>query len=427
MARQLARTVRHFFPDFNQWLDDLPEHRNPKFLYYHRRHLVWAGVLIFLLHLRSRLQFTLERGCSILAANLVRLSGTSEETIAHGDTLAAWFRHVPAAAILELVRACVRRLIRMKALDDFRVEGHFLVAIDATGMLTFDKRHCPHCLTRQLANGGTLYYHPVLEAKLVAHNGLALSMATDFIENPEGWTPENKQDCEKKAFYRLADQLQAAFPRTPMCLLMDALYLDHGVLARCARAGWKFLITFKPGSMPAVWQEAQRLLNIQNGNRSALTLPDGTRRDYRWATEVEVGGCHALFCEETAPDGAVTLFAWLTNFAITRQNVSALADQGGRLRWKIENEGFNTQKNGGFALEHAYCRNGNAARGFYALLQLAHLWQQILTLGGLLQPFHKRFVTVRNFVRRLTESLRHELLPPLVELPLIGQFRWNSS
>jgi hypothetical protein len=294
-------------------------------------------------------------------------------------------------------------------------------------MLSFDQRHCPHCLSRQLANGGTLFYHPVLEAKLVTANGLAISVATDFIENPKDWTPETKQDCEKKAFHRLAEQLYDAFPRTPFCLLLDALYLDQAVLARCAKYGWKFLITFKEGSMPAVWAEAQRLLAIQPGNQVAATGPDGTRRVYGWAADVEVGGCHALFCKETSPTGDVTTFAWLTNFTTTRQNVIALADQGGRLRWKIENEGFNTQKNGGFALEHAYCRDGNAARVFYGLLQLAHLLQQILTLGGLLRPFHRRFVTVRNFVRRLTESLRHELLPPLADLPPIGQFRWDSS
>jgi hypothetical protein len=423
----LPRLLRHFLPDFNAWLDDLPEHRSPKLLYYHRRHLIWGGLLLFLLHLRSRLQFTLERGCSTLAANLVTLAGTTEDAIAHGDTLAGWFRRVPAAQVLGLVQRCVRRLIRMKALDDFRVEGHFPVAVDATGMLSFDHRHCPHCLTRQLSNGGTLYYHPVLEAKLVAENGLALSVATDFIENPEGWTPETKQDCEKKAFHRLAEQLYDAFPRTPFCLLLDALYLDHGVLAHCAKHGWKFLITFKEGSMPAVWAEAQRLLHLQPGNRLALTLRNGTRRLYRWAENVDVGGLHALFCEETKADGSITHFAWLTNFTITRQNAIALADRGGRLRWKIENEGFNTQKNGGFALKHAYCRDGNAARVFYGLLQLAHLFQQLLTLGGLLRPFRKRFVTVRNFVRRLTESLRHERLPPLADLPPIGQFRWNSS
>ena len=211
------------------------------------------------------------------------------------------------------------------------------------------------------------------------------------------------------------------------CFLFDALYLDGGVIACCARHEWSFMITFKEGSMPAVWAEAQRLLNLQPGNQVSARLPDGTGRSYRWAQQVDAGGLNALFCHETDPSGAQTTFAWLTDLAIRRDNAIALSDHGGRLRWKIENEGFNTQKNGGFALEHAYCHDGNAARVFYGLLQLAHLMQQLMTLGNLLQPFNKRFVTVRNFVRRLCESLRHCLLPPPDELEPVGQFRWDSS
>jgi hypothetical protein len=37
------------------------------------------------------------------------------------------------------------------------------------------------------------------------------------------------------------------------------------------------------------------------------------------------------------------------------------------------NEGFNTQKNGGFALEHAYSKKPVASKVFYFLLQMAHL------------------------------------------------------
>ena len=33
-------------------------------------------------------------------------------------------------------------------------------------------------------------------------------------------------------------------------------------------------------------------------------------------------------------------------------NFLEISNHGGRLRWKIENEGFNVQKNGGFGLEH---------------------------------------------------------------------------
>ena len=54
----------------------------------------------------------------------------------------------------------------------------------------------------------------------------------------------------------------------------------------------------------------------------------------------------------------------------------------GRLRWKIENEGFNTQKNGDYQLEHKYCRKSyNGMKNYYTLLQLAHAINQLIEKG----------------------------------------------
>jgi hypothetical protein len=64
--------------------------------------------------------------------------------------------------------------------------------------------------------------------------------------------------------------------------------------------------------------------------------------------------------------------------------VAALANRGGRLRRTIENQGFNIQKNGGFALEHAYGTGPWALRNFYLLMQLAHLVLQRVERGNLL-------------------------------------------
>jgi hypothetical protein len=50
----------------------------------------------------------------------------------------------------------------------------------------------------------------------------------------------------------------------------------------------------------------------------------------------------------------------------------------GRLRWCIENEGFNTQKNGGYNLEHKFSRKELwAKKNYYELLQIAHLINQL--------------------------------------------------
>ena len=63
-------------------------------------------------------------------------------------------------------------------------------------------------------------------------------------------------------------------------------------------------------------------------------------------------------CLETKPDTEgqkkATKFKWVTNCHIPYKRVTALANDGGRMRWTIENEGFSVQKRGGYGLEHAY-------------------------------------------------------------------------
>ena len=49
-----------------------------------------------------------------------------------------------------------------------------------------------------------------------------------------------------------------------------------------------------------------------------------------------------------------------------------------------ENQGFNTQKNGGYELEHAFPDNW-AAKSFYLLMQIAHIFNQLLAKGSLMR------------------------------------------
>jgi len=99
-------------------------------------------------------------------------------------------------------------------------------------MVHFRRRHCLHCLTRT-HQGKTLYYHPVLEAKLVTPKGLVFSLMTEFIENPGDKV--SKQDCELKAFYRMAERLKARFPRLPLLLSLDGLFAGGPTFNLCRR------------------------------------------------------------------------------------------------------------------------------------------------------------------------------------------------
>jgi hypothetical protein len=105
----------------------------------------------------------------------------------------------------------------------------------------------------------------------------------------------------------------------------------------------------------------------ENHLRARIGPQRKIKQDYRWINDIcyvdsdnQEHTVGVLECLEEKPDanGArkTTRFRWITNFNLKTNRVIALADQGGRIRWKIENEGFNVQKNGGYNLEHAYGR-----------------------------------------------------------------------
>jgi len=374
------------------------------------------GLLVFLLKLGSRRRIGFELNTAEALANLNRLSGTRQGTLAHHDTLNHFLGHVPAREPeTKLRRNMVQRLIRMKALDHGRLFGHVLVVLDGTGMLVFRKPHCEHCL-RQTADGKTIYYHPVLEAKLVTPDGIAVSVGSEFIENTDPHA--TRQDCESKAFGRLAQKLKRDFPQLRICLLLDSLYANGTVLEICRQNRWKYIITFKEGSLPAVWQEYQTLLGLCPENRTTARTADGGRQEFAWVRDLSYRDdqrreqtFHAFQCRQENADGR-QFFAWITNFTVRAENVAALANRGGRLRWKIENEGFNIQKNGGFGLEHAYSHGNRQIKNLYILMQVAHLLLQLLERGPLLgADCRQLYGSLEIMGRRLSEALRNDLLP----------------
>jgi hypothetical protein len=198
---------------------------------------------------------------------------------------------------------------------------------------------------------------------------------------------------------------------------LDGLYAKGPVFSLCQQYHWKFIVTFKEGSLPALWTEYQALLALGPQNRRDHRSAEGVRQSFAWVDSLpytdDRGQTHALRafqCQEEDAAGR-RLFAWLTNFTVQPNTVQALANRGGRLRWKIENEGFNIQKNGGFALEHAYGTSPWAIRNFYLLMQLAHLILQLLQRGSLLVGrCQTLFGSLRALARRLAESLRHHLI-----------------
>jgi hypothetical protein len=153
-------------------------------------------------------------------------------------------------------------------------------------------------------------------------------------------------------------------------------------------------LTLITGEHKEIGQEYRRVENI--------TYTDSSKKEHR---------LHLIECLETKPDehGEIetTKFKWITNLKVSKSNVVALATEGGRCRWTIE-EGFNVQKNGGYELEHSYTMDYTAAKILYYLLQIAYTIAHLINKGSLLKrAFPKGLGSEKNLAFRLLEALRN--------------------
>jgi hypothetical protein len=432
-GQALALTVRHFFPDLNRWLDRLPDTRDQDAITYETRFLGWWGIGLYLFQLGSRrqLDFDLDANGTHVLDNFNRLAQTDHDTRPVHDTLDHFLEHVAATGFVKVRTGMVRRLVRMKALDDARLLGKPVVLIDGTGLLCFHRPHCDHCLT-QKHEQTTVYLHNVLEAKMLGPAGIVVSAASEFIENAdaaavEGQTAEQiKQDCELKAFNRLVPQLKAVLPQTQLVIAGDSIFACGRVFQACKDNHWSYVLSFKEGHMPAVWADFQALLPLCPKNVLERELADGTRRVFRWVPGLSYVDdqnrrwtFHAVQCMETDAEGTVTRFAWLTALPVTRGTVEDIAEKGGRDRWKIENQGFNRQKNSGLNLCHVYSTDPEKWKAYYYLLQIAFIITQLLERGSLLRQLAAEqgrtplqlFGSLKNLARRMLDAVRWLVLP----------------
>jgi hypothetical protein len=447
-----ARTLRHFFPSFNDWLDKVPDPRCFERITYHRRFLLWGGILLFVGKLGSRRQFDFkyrEGGTSVLE-NLNRLAQTEQDRIFCNDTLDDYLARLKNHPIADVRAWMMDRLIRMRVLDSARVQGRLVLAMDGSGYLVFRDKHCAHCLT-QKAGEHILYCHKVLEAKILGPAETVLSLGTEFIDNrtvadvpTKGSEQKRKQDCELKAAPRLLEAVRAYFPLLQLCLSLDALYACGAGFQMAKEYHASFVIVFKEGSIPTLWQEFQALLQQCPENRLETT-EDGWRHEYRWVDDLPYTDSEdrqwklkAIQYSGEGPEGKRSQWAWLVSYdlVVSKATVERIVWGAGRPRWWEENQGFNVQKNSGMNLEHAYSEKEHFG-AYYLLLQIAHILLQLLEKGSLLRELARQagkrsavalLGSLKNIADFFVESLRNLRWPEEVFGPAGRiQIRLDSS
>ena len=459
LVKVLSTTMRHFFPGFNQWLGQLTDVRDQELITYERETVLWTGVLALLTKRQSRMNISHQMREADFCENLKGLSGQEDiENVPHGDTVEYLMTRLKLEELEGIPVKMMKRLLRKRALERHRLlNKYYTVAMDGVHIHSFDYQHCGHCLRQEdKVTGQKRWFHMKLMASLVTPTGLCLPMASEWIENEAAY---DKQDCELRAAYRLIKKLRVLYPKLPICVLLDALYAGQPTFDILKQERMEGIIVFKEGSMSTLYpwvmsikrecakgnvivdmeeQEIEERQRRSHGQRLKRGRPRNKKRirvketTYTWMSGIEPTKDRSLFnvmtCKEVV-DGVKTCdYAWLATdgLNLNEETVKPLTQRGGRCRWKIENEGINIQKNGGYRLEHLYSRDEVSMKIWCALIDIVHLINQLIEQGSLI--ILKNYGSIRNMAQRLFEHLRYHVFkkpddPPRIQIRL----GWNSS
>jgi hypothetical protein len=277
--------------------------------------------------------------------------------------------------------AVLRALQRGKVLRRFKFLGGYLVSLDGTGYFSSEKIHCPSCQVKNHKNGKVTYQHQMLGAVLVhPHRKEVIPLMPEPIQKQDG---ETKNDCERNAARRFLEKFRRAHPHLNVIVVEDGLASNAPHVRDLKHYRMHFILGVKPGDHPFLFEAVKRAR--REGRSPALTCkkPGGVTGRVSWVWDVPLNESNedlkVYFLEYQEFDrqgNCILHFTWITDFHITRRNAWTLAE-GGRARWHIENETFNTLKNQGYHFEHNYGHGEqNLSVVFALLMMLAFLVDQ---------------------------------------------------
>ena len=274
-----------------------------------------------------------------------------------------------------------RQLQRGKALEAMQfLDGHYLLALDGTEYFSSQTIHCAACLHRVHRNGSITYAHQMLGAALIHPDQRAvIPLMPEPIMNRDG---TDKNDCERNAAKRFVAKLRQDHPHLKFIITEDSLSSNAPHIETLHTYGLHYILGVKEGDHAYLFQQVQAAEHV--GRVTSYERPDraaGVVHRFRFVNDMPLNASHPAMRVnfiEYWEIGATKVqhWSWVTDLHVSKRNVYHLM-RGGRARWKIENETFNTLKNQGYNFEHNYGHGEqNLSVVFATLMMLAFLVDQ---------------------------------------------------
>jgi hypothetical protein len=277
---------------------------------------------------------------------------------------------------------------RGKALEKLVwLDGHYLLALDGTGIYSSEKVSSPYCLKKRKKNERIEYYQQMLGAAIVhPDHKVVFPLCPEMIIKQDGAT---KQDCERNATKRFLGHFRREHPHLKCVVIEDGLSSNGPHIKDLIERDLRFILGAKPGDHAFLFEQLDKAVADKEAFEFGETKPDQPEisHNYRFVNGVSLNKSHpdllvnVLEYWQVDAEGKEMRFSWVTDLSLTCENVYQIM-RAGRARWRIENETFNTLKNQGYNLGHNYgLGEKHLSVVFVNLMMLAFLVDQIQQLS----------------------------------------------
>ena len=434
--------IKKYMPELMNKFDNLTDLRHQSYVKYKMKVIFMVRLMGLMCSIKSMNEMTSEFNTQETIENIAKMCELELNEIPHCDTINDVFEKIKVEEIEEIIKDIITKLIRGKILTKFLVrDKYYHIIVDGTGLATSRKRYNKNCLVKnKIDKNGNKYQEYstyVLEAKLVVGN-MVFSIGSEFVENSNNKNfihrkiskykkiekktynkKENKrknlsyqkykQDCEIKAFERLAKKIKKNYPRLNILISGDALYANQKVIDICMKNKWKYIIRLKEGAIPTLYKEFEKIVSGENECKVDK---------YEFVTKIAYKDYETNVIRHKDKE---TEFTYMTDLPITNKNIESSIIVG-RKRWKIENEGFNIQKNGTFDIGHLYSKNAVAIKVHYLMIQIAHIIRQLVENGSIALKSQK--LKIKEISQLIKKTLTSTIVD--IQLAYISQLRFDG-
>ncbi|WP_075719895.1 transposase family protein [Roseburia sp. 499] len=391
-----------FCPELFSMFGRVKDPRNQSYIDYSSRVMLGTMYYKSIAGISSMQEMTRTFNDEKICRNLYRFMGEEvKDYMPHGVTENEFLERLDPRELENVQQNIVYSMIRRKTFDNAKVLKKWQIIVDATELDEGYQKKNEHYLSRCYNRGSDKeyikYHRSILEAKIYFGENLVCSIASETIENSEKYINQSdeavKQDCESKAFVRLAAKIKQKFPRLPIIITADGLYVTKTVLQICKDYHWDYIIRYKEGCASSIAKEYRALPEKE-------TI--GTDIEYQNKIMFNDFDVNLIYYRErwiVKGEEKEREFAWITSIEITKSNAKKIV-RAGRNRWKIENQGFNRQKHWQGDIEHACSWNERAQKNHYLMEQIADFVKQL----------YEYFYLEKNGIKKLQKNISPELL-----------------